>query len=820
MKTYCYVALALLAIKVQANNLQPFWKEPFSSSGIPSAWSTGDNTNQGLTWEVCSNFNNCEIPNIQDIWCTDVDFRSNGFEDGFAFIKSVNFPPFPAPSQSYLRTSLIDCSQKNKVFLDFQTYIGFSTTNPETNAILRVKAGNGPWVEFQLFPNLNYTETDVLSSLNAQPVLIDISSVAANQSAVLLEWQWTHHNDLVWMIDDISLFDQNPIEKDVVWGLAPGQGGRFEGGLGSWSVITYGNDYDSCSWVWVNSNKIDNPDDNDKANILACWSGANDGAMLFNASFCSQSPGNSNLSRGDLRSPTIDLSQIPAGTKLLLKFNQIASLANPADPSLPITAVAVSTNNGFSFIETIALNTILPFRHPDCQEIVLPLPISVAGKPQVRLAFMFAGDTDFWMIDDVRITTLPDTDVAINPEFYNVPRDFSVPSNQVSPIDLYAQVRNAGRLSITNVVATVEIRNSSNQIVHADSVGLGMLDPSNSWTEVYFDNPFEPEANENTYTIIYRVFSNQFDEVPSNNKAHSRFKVTGSTFSKNDYCENGAGYFFPTQSYTYTIGNCYYLPSGKNLVAKSMSFAFANADNLASAELGIRLYKWATSSTNGDVDSDTIANDDEIELVAFNAYTVTGDENRQIVTVPVSAENDPIALQDNTHYFVTVGYTDPVAFNSILQRFPIACIEEINYTSTFYNSLSSIPAYTSMLHEGNSSSPSFRANAWALRRIPFINLNVEQVSSDIKTTQKGNIIKAYPNPAKETINLLMELTSQRHSIQAEIFDICGRKVLTKTIDTGNVSQMAIDVSNLSNGTYFFGVNLGESMVTQKLVIMH
>ncbi len=817
-KTTTILIFSLFATCSFASNItDPFWQQAFNA-GLPGSWTIGDESGQGVLWERCENPYTCLPNSITSTSCRNDEFRSNGFEDGFMFVNSIDHGQLPNNSISYLQSEQIDCTDKSKVFIQFQTYIHAADINsPTSNAVLRVKSGNGPWTTYTVFPYLNPASVEKMESWNPETVLIDISAAAANKPNITIEWNWTANSDVTWMLDDVALFDVDPQVDNVVWGLTQG---NFSGGLNGWSVTV---ESDTCRWRWKNTGLAYLPTGGAKADFYACWPGAENGAMLMNASPCSLPGLNTQYSKSDLLSPTINLSGVNFDTKLNLKYNQAFAVANAAPFfGLPITSVAVSIDNGQSYIDTIDVNSQQPWLQGKCEEVSVRLPGIVAGKPQVRLKFMFAGDTHFWMVDNVRITYANDQDMVLNPAFYNISPDFKQPKNQLRPIRLFAQIKNAGNSIMEDVKVLVEVKNNSNFVVFKDSLEFGMVEPSDTWLDVVFPNKFLPEPQVGNYQIFYRVKSSTPDQTLSNNSVHWDYEVTEGVFAKNDFCKSNVGYFLPTDSYDYEIGNCYYVQKGSGLKASSVSFAYRNTGNLAAANavLSINLYQWKKGSNMGDANGDTIANADEFELIAYNAYNASADDRDMVVTVPVSGEMDSVDLADSTYYFVTIGYLDPVAIGGTIMPFPIAGSEEFNYGAMFYNSYEDgIPAFTSMLREGDETY--FRANAWALRRIPFINLNVVQYVSDTyQPFQKRQNLAIAPNPANETIQISCDFVSHNQPTQVEIFDICGRLALRREFQNGFVSQMPIDVSRLSNGSYTLRVISGANTASRKLVVTH
>jgi subtilisin-like proprotein convertase family protein len=77
----------------------------------------------------------------------------------------------------------------------------------------------------------------------------------------------------------------------------------------------------------------------------------------------------------------------------------------------------------------------------------------------------------------------------------------------------------------------------------------------------------------------------------------------------------------------------------------------------------------------------------------------------------------------------------------------------------------------------------------------------------------SSLIQVYPNPAKNRITVKFEKTE---SLDVVLFDLLGRKVLSKSLDySGNT----IDVSSLSSGTYIMQLTDDENKKTRKKIII-
>lgn len=188
-----------------------FWSEDFSGGAIPDGWTNDDATGNDAFWTWCGDPTTGAMGGCPAIWDDDLNqqepFQASTADNGFATIDSDAIGAVPGGHQSQLTTNAIDCSSQGEVWLNFQTHIGVFTIDASTGAILRISANGTDWTTFTLFPGL---DTNERWSDNPENIIIDISSVAANESTVYIQWEWTGDFEYFWNIDDVHLFDSNP----------------------------------------------------------------------------------------------------------------------------------------------------------------------------------------------------------------------------------------------------------------------------------------------------------------------------------------------------------------------------------------------------------------------------------------------------------------------------------------------------------------------------------------------------------------------------------------------------------------------------------
>lgn len=208
LKTYSTLILALLMTSLSLT-AQVFYTEDFSGGAIPAGWTNVDLTSAAGE-EVLFEFSD----NPDDVIALGNQptetFEATSAANGYLYANSDRgLGGAPANLHTTeLTTTPIDCSTRDAVFMQFETLIGVFEQAAETAAILRVSNDDGTtWTDFTIFPNL-----DVATrwSDNPQFASVDISSVAANQAAVLIQWRWNGGWEYSWAIDDIILTTEDP----------------------------------------------------------------------------------------------------------------------------------------------------------------------------------------------------------------------------------------------------------------------------------------------------------------------------------------------------------------------------------------------------------------------------------------------------------------------------------------------------------------------------------------------------------------------------------------------------------------------------------
>jgi hypothetical protein len=246
---------------------------------------------------------------------------------------------------------------------------------------------------------------------------------------------------------------------------------------------------------------------------------AGNGFMILDSDLCSsQNPGN--YTDAILQSSQIN---IPAQGSIMLTFQHNFRYCCSVETVL---AVEISTDSlGWtSFDVRNGLGPNNTSQNPVYQAI--NISSFTAGSEKVWIRFRKTGASHYWwMIDDVRLVSFVDHDLAI---VETAPSGgyTKIPAGQQVPFSFYADVKNAGGETQTQVVVTTSV----NQYLYHAQDKKAQINPSQvvrfSMAETF------AAPGRGIYHVEYKVSQKQQDMVPANNEYSFIFEVTDTIYSR------------------------------------------------------------------------------------------------------------------------------------------------------------------------------------------------------------------------------------------------------------------------------------------------
>lgn len=190
-----------------------FYSEDFSGGGLPAGWTNVDElTPFGLTPVLFEWSNDPAAVEIAAVSYPDIvgTFNAPGASNGYLWANSDRGLTSAPVSDHLTRltTSAIDCSGQTSVMLSMQSTIGVFDNNANEFVKVKVSTDLSSWTEFFPFPCLetgNPTPPCSRFSANPQAIFLDITSAAANQSSVYIQFEWEGGWEYWWGIDDLQL---------------------------------------------------------------------------------------------------------------------------------------------------------------------------------------------------------------------------------------------------------------------------------------------------------------------------------------------------------------------------------------------------------------------------------------------------------------------------------------------------------------------------------------------------------------------------------------------------------------------------------------
>lgn len=96
-------------------------------------------------------------------------------------------------------------------------------------------------------------------------------------------------------------------------------------------------------------------------------------------------------------------------------------------------------------------------------------------------------------------------------------------------------------------------------------------------------------------------------------------------------------------------------------------------------------------------------------------------------------------------------------------------------------------------------------------------LEIKEQNVGVKNTiAKLANVNAYPNPAKDVLNLSVK-TNAKEDVSVTVFDIKGSVLYKNTFNTNGNEVITVPVKELNKGVYFFNVKTSEGLATGKFI---
>lgn len=195
---YCMtIACTALPLLVFTQNPAPFFSETFpNAQAFQENWTQGGTNGGPETWKWS---------NTPDgIFNGQADFASTTVANGFVIFNSDANGNFE--HDVFFTSKAINCSGKSKVFLRCENQYAYFSVGDVSKAEVGVSTDGTTFVYKTILADVEQNDL----SDPVQVVIVELPE-AANQANVFIRFRWRGFFEYTWRIDDIGLFDTNPL---------------------------------------------------------------------------------------------------------------------------------------------------------------------------------------------------------------------------------------------------------------------------------------------------------------------------------------------------------------------------------------------------------------------------------------------------------------------------------------------------------------------------------------------------------------------------------------------------------------------------------
>jgi len=660
-------------------------------------------------------------------------------------------------------------------------------------------------------------------------------------------------------------------DETVFWGNVAGQG-DFSNGLGDWVVSCEG---DSC-WAWSDDPTILANASFDNGRIVNTTTSCN-GFLVMDSDFLDNT-GDESFGTGvcpadcigSIVSPTIDLTT-ESLDGIFIEFEQSVRHFQSS------YELILSKNGGITWPDTITINDDLITNAAETDNTVrVPAP-GYENANSITMQFRYTGNYYYWAIDDVRLVNVAIADMNLRTDFFAVAPTFRTPVSQAVEIPFLIDIDNLGNVAAQDVTVDVVIRNAVGEEVFSTTNSNFATQPGGQFLNEnsVFPETFTP-TEVGSYTGTYTVNTSSNDTNPLNDELDFTFEVTENILSPLpnlnafvnpiDGIFTGARFDDPTDDFfvsNYATGYIFHAPNGEGFKLDNIRFGLLDPDPTVTANIDLYLFEW--NYIDEDNSGNFAVNPEDSQLVGVNSAPIlvfngavrvgstTATDIRSIDINMVSAdadgnpllnnnnENVDLALKDNTTYVVVVACRsndglplnllgfDPesdITTRSFLHGATNLALDSLGINQVYGGFLEDITPTTGpseisdLLIDFDLQGAVATGNFGVLFdfRTIFLEMSINEIQSGTEDLNVSQAIDVYPNPATDKVFVDLALENVSKSVNVEVVDAKGQRVLSQDFDNVLNNKLEINTSNLVSGFYNVNVRTEDGLTSKKIMI--
>jgi hypothetical protein len=599
----------------------------------------------------------------------------------------------------------------------------------------------------------------------------------------------------------------------VFWGNEPGQG-DFDGGLHGWTSVTNCNDESGVSNWKVTPYGANNGayGGGTIQSPTAC-----NGAAYFQSDSLDNGGVQGNFGNGpcaapqyaSLVSPTIDLSTLPAGTKVSLEFYQTLRQYQSK------YYVAWSSDNGATW-DSVQINSEIDVNASMASQVRrVPLK-GLELTDQVKVRFTMDANYYWWAVDDVTIVKIEDYNIQLPlaSNWFAGPTLATNPVSQKFTNVWMTDITNVGGKTATNVKLNVTVNDSTGAEVFNHTLDIGDINSGDT-----LQNIVNPEMTMKTpdqpgiYTINYSITMDSTDYNTDDNTKSIPWVVSDTTWSPAITYDNSWVFGSSLDWFCGAIFAYETATANNRFDHAVVSYTFNSADaDVIGRSLEVRVYEYSDDDGDKQISQAELTGGFQIAGADITIHDI----NTSVDTVRLfnlDFEPTTVEMKPGKSYIVGIKYKNDI--DDKLVYFPSD--GRINTVAAEYAQLTLDPA----LHRPN--------NLWHTSTNDF-NINTDRSSANgpymfiytpdrLALSNKKNILPAhsisvFPTVAKDFVNVEFDLNKSTAGT-IEVIDFNGKVIYSAKSDNYSTQLQRIELGNVPSGNYLVKFTTNEGVVAKQ-----
>ena len=609
-----------------------------------------------------------------------------------------------------------------------------------------------------------------------------------------------------------------PADNDVIVWADNG----FSGGLGDWTAVGLqcgngGQPAEGALWQWSAAGSTQGLyGGNTITSATVCNGAAFFNSDLYDTNLQALGAGPCTANQiGELISPNIDLSDVPAGTTLVLRFNQATRQYQ--------SGYFVSwSNDGGNTWNDIEINTDLVVNSAHINNVQRIRLAGAEPSANFRVKFRYEANFYYWIIDDIKIVQPEDYNIKIDKNWTTSAVYPTNPLSQITKNYVMTDIENKGGKAATNVKLNVKITNSSNTVVEEFNENLGTLNPGDTIQNRVYGSYLTP-TTPGEYTIKYEVSMDSTDFDNSDNSYTSKFVVSDNKWSRDIGFTRNVG-IAPNGN---TIDWAYSAifrgedesANDKNRI-KNFNFGVGNANELAAVGANIMALIIEGEDLNQD---GQLTIGDEYEIVGYSEYLFeTGSAGNTLLSLPITdietLEEKEVEIKPGKLYIASLVYQN---LPGVTTNCYWLASDNYNHDASEWIALEedgivrpSAELHTNFSFDGAINiGYSSRQHYFSGKVIPHIVLDLVNPSSTKNAPLADNTFSVFPTNTSSDLNVAFNFINSTDAT-IEIVDNAGKVVLMNKLQGQKDQVNSVNVGQFAQGTYFVKVTTPQGTLSK------